>query len=245
MQLLKKSVIFSLFMTMVLTSGCCRKDSEIILTEPTAVQEKTVSEAASTELKEDNSSEDEKGVETETAKPSSASTEKVEEEPAEDIMVHVCGAVLCEGVYELPGGSRVIDAVRAAGGFDSEADTSYVNQAQVLEDGVKLKIPTTTETEKLEDDTPKQNEIIQSDEAGITGMTESADSGSGSKDGKVNINTASETELCSISGIGPGRAKKILEYREQNGKFERIEDIMKVSGIKDKFFAKIKDYITV
>ena len=239
--LIKKSVIFTLFMTMVLTSGCCRKDSEIILTEPAVVQEKSVSEGSSAK-EEDNSEKKAAADDNPETEESKESSVKAQEEPEEDIMVHVCGAVLCEGVYELPKGSRVIDAVRAAGGFSQEADTSYVNQAQVLEDGVKLKIPTIVETEKLSENTTEQVTSEVKDEAGITGGTTAKES---TGDGKVNINTASETELCTISGIGPGRAQKILEYREQNGKFEKIEDIMKVSGIKDKFFAKIKDYITV
>ncbi|MBE5844593.1 MAG: ComEA family DNA-binding protein [Butyrivibrio sp.] len=234
---IKKGVIITLFMTSVIISGCCRKDSEIILSEPAEVQEVSAAEASSL-----TEAETEK---TDQSKASEKASEEISvkaEEPEEDIMVHVCGAVMCEGVYELSHGSRVIDAVRAAGGFDVEADTSYVNQAQVLEDGVKLKIPTKAETEKLTEDSSEADIAVQPTEAGITGSTEDK---TDSKDGKVNINTASESELCTISGIGPGRAKKILEYREQNGKFEKIEDIMKVSGIKNKFFDKIKDYIKV
>ncbi len=183
-------------------------------------------------------------VQTDSAKAPATDSEQA---ISDTIMVHVCGAVLCEGVYELPTGSRVVDAVRAAGGFTGEADSDYINQALVLSDGVKVKIPTVDETmTALQNGEQTTGSFDQeSDMAGITGMYDEEGSSSKSDDGKVNINTADETQLCTIPGIGPGRAKNIIAYREEKGRFGTIEDIMKVSGIKDKFFSKIKEYITV
>ncbi len=217
---------------MLVLSGCSKKNTQIILTEPVQESEE-LSTKSEVSVEADKTSEDMVKVEA-VSEESEATTDAT----SGKIMVHVCGAVLSEGVYELPKGSRVVDAVEAAGGFEPDADSSYVNQAKVLEDGIKLKIPSMEETAQLKD----EPEI--SDEDSLT-ANDDKESSASSEGGKVNINTASETELCSIPGIGPGRAKNILTYRENNGRFTAIEDIMKVSGIKDKFFAKIKDYITV
>ncbi len=171
----------------------------------------------------------------------------------ETIVVHVCGAVADEGVYILEAGSRVYEAVRAAGGFSEDADEEYVNQAQVLSDGVRLRIPTIDETSRPDD--------VRDSEAEASGTGHSADNevpdvitaseeaGDGDvpegKTGKVDINTADEATLCTLKGVGPATAAKIIAYRQSSGGFTRIEDIMKVSGIKEKLFAKIKDDITV
>lgn len=139
----------------------------------------------------------------------------------QSIYVHVCGAVVNPGVYELPTGSRVYEAVQAAGGFTEEADANYVNQALALTDAVQLVIPTVEEAEAW------QTQDGQAD------------------DGKININTASESQLCDIPGIGAVRAAAIAAYRQEHGAFETIEDIMKVSGIKQGTYDKIKDSIKV
>lgn len=160
------------------------------------------------------------------------------------IFVHVCGAVEKPDVYELPAGSRVYEAVQAAGGFAEDADESYVNQAQELSDGVKLVIPTLEQTEILASDTEGNT---------MSGAVGIQDSGgrqdelpqSSMSDGKVDINTASEAELCNVPGIGAVRAAAIVAYRQQNGSFSSVEDIMNVSGIKEGTFDKIKDSIKV
>ena len=184
--------------------------------------------------------------------------------PGDDIpgtlTVHVCGAVKKEGVYSLPEGSRIRDAIEAAGGFDKEADTSFLNLALKLEDSWQIRVPTVTEAEKLRQErgSGKAEEAVlsrtDSDTPGITRGTVSgedavrtdAESGSSSaKEPKININTASVEELMNIPGIGESKAKKIIEYREKNGRFETVEDIMKVKGIKENSFRKMQDYITV
>ena len=169
------------------------------------------------------------------------------------IWVHVCGAVRKAGVYELPAGSRVYEAVQEAGGFAADADESYVNQAQRLSDGAKLVIPTVEQVEEAAGDSRT--------EAGQIGIVEQAgygvsDAGTGdgagqtnpvsvAADGRININTATEAQLCEIPGIGATRAAAIAAYRQEHGGFSSIEEIMNVSGIKEGTYAKIKDRITV
>lgn len=150
-------------------------------------------------------------------------TETAKALPAPVCFVHVCGAVVREGVYELPEGARVFEAIAAAGGLLPEADASAVNQAQCVSDGSRLRIPFAGE----------QTE-------------EGADAaGPAAKNGLIDINTASEQELQTLSGIGEKRARDIVRYRETNGAFLRIEDLMKVDGIKQKLFEQIRELITV
>lgn len=153
----------------------------------------------------------------------------------EEIYVDVCGAVAEPGVFCLPEGSRVFQAIEAAGGFLPEAAENYVNRAQGLSDGEQLYVPTREEALTMErtDTAPAGGENGEGDESG----TEYA--------GKVNLNTADESELCTLTGVGASKAKAIIAYREENGPFVSIEDLMKVEGIKEGTFHKIKDEIEV
>ena len=139
----------------------------------------------------------------------------------EDIWVHVSGAVSNPGVYCLPYGSRVFEAVEMAGGVTSQACLQGFNLAQVLSDSSLVCVPFEQETVSSE-----------------TGSFLPVD------DGLININTASVQELISLPGIGEARAQAIIEYR-QHSPFLRPEDIMNVSGIKQNSFEKIKDRIKV
>lgn len=151
----------------------------------------------------------------------------------QDIIVHICGAVKKPGVYTLEAGSRVYQAVEKAGGFCSEGAQDFLNQADLLQDGMKLYVPTQEEvSQALEEGNGR--EIFWAAEE----RTEQAS-------GLVNINTATEEELCTLTGIGSNKAKSIIAYREKNGKYQKIEDIMLVEGIKSGMFQKIKDSITV
>ena len=147
--------------------------------------------------------------------------------PPAEIQVYVCGAVASPGVYVLPEGSRVYEAVEMAGGLLESADPKALNQARPLADGEQITVLTVEE--------------VQNGETAEQGAGGSVSGG----DGKVNINTADADELMTLSGIGESRAKAIIAYREENGKFESIEDIMKIDGIKEKMFEKIRDSITV
>ena len=251
-KIITKSFIFLSLLGMLFTSGCSRKNDDIVLVEPErAAVMSDQPEEKSDSYSDSGSNSENSEIEGKTVESAEASEDTTVKDNTQitpqTVMVHVCGAVLCEGVYELPSGSRVVDAVRAAGGFSEEADSEYVNQALVLSDGVKVRIPTLEETTSLgqSGDVAFDTSLEQgSDTAGISGMYDDSSSQS-SEGGKVNINTADEAQLCTIPGIGPSRAKSIITYRQENGRFGTIEDIMKVSGIKDKFFSKIKDYITV
>lgn len=160
-------------------------------------------------------------------------------------VVHICGAVKNPGVYELSEGSRVIDAVEAAGGFLEDADQAACNLAQMVVDGCQIYITTKSESAQSGlqgrsagiQDAESQNAYLQ---AGVSAdQPEQADSG------KVNLNTADAAALKTLPGIGDSRAAAIIAFRETNGRFTCIEDIMKVSGIKQAAFDKIKDMITV
>lgn len=145
------------------------------------------------------------------------------------IQVYVCGAVKAPGVYTLPEGSRVYEAVAMAGGLLETADEKALNQARLLTDGEQVTVFTADE--------------VESGEAAADSREET---GTGEKNGqKVNINTADENTLMTIPGIGESRARAIIAYREENGKFASVEEIMKIDGIKEKMFEKIKDSITV
>ncbi len=186
------------------------------------------------------------------------------------------------GVFCLPEGSRVFQAIDAAGGFLPEAAENYVNRAQGLSDGEQIYVPTKEEAFTMErTDTvssgEKNGEALESgtEHAGkvnlntadetelctLTGIGASkakaiiayreengpfASLESGTEHaGKVNLNTADETELCTLTGIGASKAKAIIAYREENGPFASVEDLMKVEGIKEGTFHKIKDEIEV
>jgi len=143
------------------------------------------------------------------------------------IVVQIAGAVPRPGVYALAQGSRVQDAISAAGGFLAEADKTGINLARALEDGELLEIPYTEGASPVLG-TP------------LPASTESASSAE-----LININTASLAELDSLPGIGPTTAQKIIDYREQSGPFLAKEDIINVSGIGPGTYERIKDLITV
>ena len=147
------------------------------------------------------------------------------------IIVYICGAVKENKVITLKEDSRISDAIDAVGGLTEDADLTNINLAYILEDGEKIYIP--KKGEKL------QNEAST---ASSTAQTSSYSnySATSTKSNKININKATQTELETIPGVGPSTALKIIEYREQNGKFKSIEDIKNVSGIGD---AKYENYL--
>lgn len=186
--------------------------------------------------------------------------------------VHIYGAVVNPGVYELQEGSRIYQAVSAAGGFAEEACRDYVNQARQVSDGMKIWIPTEKEAAKLltsSGDGKGGTDGLGGSSAGTVNVSgpygdnagvetvgtqtvNSGGAGAGENSGVgavgsglVNINTATVEQLCTLNGIGESRAKTIIAYREAHGNFTKKEDIMKVTGIKESSYAKIKDQITV
>lgn len=147
------------------------------------------------------------------------------------IYIHVCGAVKNPSVVELPEGSRARDALEAAGGFRADASQDYVNLAAEVVDGQQLFFPTIEEVATMKQLGLSQDAWNSSTDNQATG--------------KVNINTADEATLCTLPGIGTSKALAIIDYRQVNGPFSSVEDIMNVSGIKTSAYEKIQDKITV
>lgn len=162
------------------------------------------------------------------SKDSSTEKEVKKEEPVEKdlITVDVKGAVKAPGIYDLPVGSRVNDAVQKAGGLTEQADSKSLNLAQKISDEALVYVPT-------------KGEESASQQAG------SGTASSTSKEKKVNINKASLEELKQVKGLGGKRAQDIIDHRESNGEFKSVDELKKVSGIGAKTIEKLKDYVTV
>lgn len=213
----KKSgkLVCALCLFVILISGCGQEEEAVFLEQKQDLQEEK-------EEPEEVSSEE-------------TMTEEVtkEKQPEAKICIFVCGAVKNPGVYYLSANARVYEAIEAAGGFSEEADTSWLNQAETLKDGDKIRIYSKEETQKMQEEGIKEetNEEIKEE-------------ASKEKSGKVNLNTASLEELQTVPGIGAAKAAAIIEYRETQGKFNSTQDIQSVPGIKGKTFEKIQPYIT-
>lgn len=161
------------------------------------------------------------------------------------LLVHVCGEVRREGVYSLPPEARVVDAIEAAGGLTAEAAGAYLNQAAPVADGMRIYIPSLEEVEQAGGGVP--GDSGGAEPGGVPGDSGGAEPGGipGDSGGKVNLNTADMAALTALSGIGESKARAIVQYRDEHGPFQRIEDLMQIPGIKEGTFEKIKDKITV
>ena len=142
------------------------------------------------------------------------------QETVNNIYVHICGEVIKPGVYQMPEGSRVYELLALAGGATADGVPDAVNLADVLADGERIVIPTEEEVYLIKEP-------------------------NGAETGLINLNTATLQQLMTLPGIGEGKAADIIRYRESNGAFKDISDIMKISGIKDALFQKIQSLITV
>lgn len=174
------------------------------------------------------------------------------EEAIKYITVDIKGEVKSPGVYKIEEGKRVVDAINASGGLTKKAVTKYINLSKVLKDEDVIIINNISELKKIEDKknieeikinnksniSVKESDVITNDKSDIVKESDS------NKNTIVNINTCTLEELLSINGIGESKAKSIMEYRENVGLFTSKEDIMKVSGIGNSLYDKIKDYIT-
>ena len=141
------------------------------------------------------------------------------------IYVHICGQVVHPGVYQVPADARVFSVIQMAGGLTEEAAEAGVNQAQTLVDGQMIYVPASGEE--------------------VSGMTDTNSTSDSAGNGKVNINTADLETLMGLPGIGEGKARSILQYRQEQGAFRSIEEIMNVDGIKEGTYSKFKDQITI
>lgn len=146
------------------------------------------------------------------------------------ITIHITGEINNPGIVYLNSDSRIIDAINAAGGSTDIADLNKINLAYPLQDGQKIYVPSIYDEDISNYITNSAGNNVLDDENNIS---------------TININTATQSELESLPGIGESTAKKIIDYRNQNGKFKQIEDIMNVSGIGESKFNNIKDKISV
>lgn len=152
--------------------------------------------------------------------------------PITVLYVHVLGAVAKPGLYELSSGTRVVDAVAAAGGFTPDANQAGVNLARLLTDGEQLVVPKVGEA-------PAAGATANGAAGGVGGA------GGGTAVGaKINLNTATEAELETLPRVGPAMAARIMQWKKANGRFTTIDDLMNVTGIGEKTFEALKDLVT-
>ena len=180
-----------------------------------------------TSVKESNLQAEVAAVSKDSSSDKEVKKEEKDESPEQDLItVDVKGAVKSPGIYDLPVGSRVHDAVQKAGGLTEEADSKSLNLAQKVSDEALVYVPT-------------KGEEAASQQA-ASGTTPST-----SKEKKINLNKASLEELKQVKGLGGKRAQDIIDHREANGKFKSVDELKKVSGIGAKTIEKLKDYVTV
>ena len=154
------------------------------------------------------------------------------------IQIHISGEVQNPGVYDLPIGSRVKDAIEAAGGYTENANNTALNLAATLEDGAQVQVPTKPQMETPSPAAPTTPEHEGAPSLPTTPNTEPLSQ-------PININTADQASLETLTGIGPVKAETIITFREEYGPFSSIEEIQKVPGIGPVTFEKIKDFLTV
>ena len=251
-----KQLIFLFFAWGLLLSGCARR--QLVLTGTAEFSGEAAASAkdvqAETGLSAGNASADNTAVENPPdlsageGRADRQDSVKDSEPPQTncEIAVYICGAVHEDGVYTLQEGARVADALAKAGGFRPDADTQWCNLARVVSDGEMIRILSQEETSKLKEQGVMSGEDMIPDSRGDPGTAAGTDrTGSPDMGGRININTAGLGELVTLPGIGEAKAKDIIAFREENGPFERTEEICKVKGIGEKVFSGIKDMITV
>ena len=226
---MKKIIFVILCMLMCVCQGC--SDEEVM---------EIISEEADKEENADDSIEEDSGALADNTE----KTENIETNDSQSFVVYVSGYVNNPGVYELSAGSRVIDAIDAAGGYSKEAYENYLNLASLIADGQMIYVPSEEEVESGSIERGVASGADGSGVGGATGGNGGGNGGNSSGSGAlVNINQASKEELMTLPGIGESKADKIIAYREANGRFNSPEGIMEISGIKDGLYNKIKDKI--
>lgn len=252
-------------------TGCGKDNAEFLEKELT--EEKEVSETvdADAEPEDHKDMETEKITVSEKSADKDSDKSAVQEasqtpEPAEtvpqSIYVDICGAVAQPGVYELSPDSRVFHAIEKAGGYLPEAAASYLNRARSLNDGQQIYVPTQEEVDsrmipQTQDGNVQNGERSQAEGIGADGQISGtmidtqvpSDGGSAdqstSEASRINLNTADVSQFTTLTGVGESKALAIIAYREENGPFTSVEDIMNVPGIKEGTYEKIKDKIAI
>lgn len=230
-----KKIICILLLSVCVTAGAaaCGASREIALDDVTTASSEGATQAAEAAT-EDAAATDASGDSAAEAVGENEAEGDATPEPG-TVCVYVCGEVVTPGVYELPEGARIYEALALAGGLGEEADLAAVNQAQELSDGMMIRIPAIGET-------TTQAPVQTAD----GGTAQAADVGNaGSTSGLVNINTADAAQLCTLPGIGETKAAAILAYREQHGSFASKEDLLNVSGIGESTYNNLESRIAV
>ena len=264
-------LIFSviMFLTLAGLTGCQNEESEFLEKE---LEQEESGETADVEQKELKDTESGKASLTGTdlaseTSPDSTESEGISKKKAEitesdqssaiqqpvsrTIYVDACGAVVNPGVYELSSDSRVFQAIEKAGGYLPGAAASYLNRARSLYDGQQIYVPTQEEVDSqtipLTQDETAQDGVVQEGTAQTgTAADNTADGTETTQAGqRINLNTADVSQLSTLTGVGESKAMAIIAYREENGPFTSIEDIMNVPGIKEGTYEKIKDKIAI
>ena len=253
-------LIFSIFMFLIFAglTGC--KDDGAEFLEKELVQEEST-ETSGVDLEQEDPTDAESGVsekkseekQVDTVQETAAAKQQPEiSEIPETIYVDICGAVTSPGVYELPYGSRVFQAIEQAGGYLPEAAASYLNRAKGLSDGQQVYVPTQAEVDSQRiAATQDGSEVTAENSTETASGQKSAGEDSGeaetasSTEQKIDLNTADVSQLTTLTGVGESKALAIIAYREENGPFTSIEDIMNVPGIKEGTYEKIKDKIAI
>lgn len=264
-------LIFSviMFLTLAGLTGCQNEESEFLEKE---LEQEESGETADVEQKELKDTESGKAslagtdLASETS-PDSTESEGISKKKAEmtesdqssaiqrpvsqTIYVDVCGAVVNPGVYELSSDSRVFQAIEKAGGYLPGAAASYLNRARSLSDGQQIYVPTQEEVDSqtipLTQDETAQDGMVQEGTAQTGTAADNTADGTGTTQAgqRINLNTADVSQLSTLTGVGESKALAIIAYREENGPFTSIEDIMNVPGIKEGTYEKIKDKIAI
>lgn len=264
-------LIFSviMFLTLAGLTGCQNEESEFLEKE---LEQEESGETADVEQKELKDTESGKAslagtdLASETS-PDSTESEGISKKKAEitesdrssamqqpvsrTIYVDVCGAVVNPGVYELSSDSRVFQAIEKAGGYLPGAAASYLNRARSLSDGQQIYVPTQEEVDSqtipLTQDETAQDGMVQEGTAqtGTAAYNTADGTGTTQAGQRIDLNTADVSQLSTLTGVGESKALAIIAYREENGPFTSIEDIMNVPGIKEGTYEKIKDKIAI
>lgn len=238
----KLKTLFLMITVVCLFAGCGMKENQVFFDSESSELENQVENGNGDELEEPvcgESTEEQNGEMVENGEGSL--TESLGETKTL-CYVYACGAIANPGVYEVAHDTRVCEVIQYAGGLTEDAATTCINQALAVYDGLMLVIPTVTQWENGEFVLDENGFPIQVPKETASGK---GNPGSVVDDGKVNINEATVEQLCTLPGVGASRAESIVAYRQEHGAFQCIEDIKKVSGIKDGLFEKIKEKIKV
>lgn len=264
-------LIFSviMFLTLAGLTGCQDKESEFLEKELEQEESEETADVEQKELKDTESGKAslaDSDLASETS-PDSTESEGISKKKAEitesdrssamqqpvsrTIYVDVCGAVVNPGVYELSSDSRVFQAIEKAGGYLPGAAASYLNRARSLSDGQQIYVPTQEEVDSqtipLTQDETAQDGMVQEGTAqtGTAAYNTADGTGTTQAGQRIDLNTADVSQLSTLTGVGESKALAIIAYREENGPFTSIEDIMNVPGIKEGTYEKIKDKIAI